>query len=479
MSGGGEKADLCVIGAGAAGLSVAAGAARLGLRVVLIEKERMGGDCLNSGCVPSKSLIAAADAAQAVRTAARFGIRVSPPVPDFTAVSSHIASVIRAIEPQDSQERFEGLGVTVLRGQARFTGPGSVAVAERSISARRFVIAAGAEPVLPEIEGLDPARIMHGDAPFFLPAVPAHLLVIGAGPMGLELAQAFRRLGSAVTIVESGTSLAREEPEFAGMLRGLLRGEGVDFYENSTVLRASCGAEEIRLVIAQEGAEREIAVTHVLAAAGRAPRTSGLHAECAGVVCGPGGIITDRRLRTANPRIYAAGDIVAGAPRFTHVAGYHAGIVIRNAVFGIPAAVDYSALPCVIYTDPCLARAGMTEAQARARHGGAVRVFREDLSRNDRARADGRTEGGIKLVLHKNGTILGVSILAPHAGEMIGMWSLAIAQKLKTGAVAGAVLPYPTYGESGKRAAGAFFEPVVFGPAMRRAACFMLRFNPF
>ena len=473
---GAVRADLCVIGAGSGGLSVAAGAVQMGASVVLVEKHLMGGDCLNTGCVPSKALLAAAHAAEVVRASGRFGVNGHEPAIDFAKVHAHVHGVIAAIAPHDSVERFEGLGVTVIQGAARFTGPAEVEAAGRRFRARRFVVATGSSAAVPPVPGLAEVPFLTNETVFGLTERPDHLVVLGGGPIGVEMAQAFRRLGAAVTLVERGAILPRDEPEAVAILRARLQREGIVLHEGAEVLAARRAANGVELEL--RGADRPVLLrgTHLLVAAGRRPNVSGLGLEAAGIEITPRGIAVDARLRTSNRRVFAIGD-VAGGPQFTHIAGYHAGIVIRNALFGLPAKVDYAALPWVTYADPELAHVGLTEAAAReARHD--VSILMQPLSGNDRAQAEGETEGLAKIVLGRRGLILGATIVAPRAGEMIGLWGLAIQKRLKIGAIAASLAPYPTMAEISKRAAGAFYTPKLFGPGTRRLVGLVQRLLP-
>jgi pyruvate/2-oxoglutarate dehydrogenase complex dihydrolipoamide dehydrogenase (E3) component len=451
--------DLLVIGAGAAGLSVAAGAAQLGVRTALVERDRTGGDCLNIGCVPSKALLAAAHTANAIRDAGRFGIRVPAPEIDWNAVRSHVRGVIDAIEPNDSEARFTGLGVTVIRGEARFITPGSVSVDSRTLTAKRFVIAAGSRPAMPPIPGL--AAIPHwtNATLFDLTERPDHLLILGGGPIGLEMADAFAGLGCRVTVIEAATIANRDDPELVDGLRLALVRRGITILEGTAVSSAEPGP----VLVLADG--RRIAGTHILVAVGRRPNVEALNLEAAGVIVSRLGIVTDAGLRCpGNRRVYAMGDIadpVGIGPRaFTHVGSYHAGIIIRRALFRLPARVDYSALPRVTYTDPELAQTGMTEAEAKAA-GRTIRILRWPLSENDRAVAERDEDGFVKLIVSGN-RVIGAGILAPQAGEMIGQWTLAIARKIPLSALAGMIAPYPTRSEAGKRAAGTFFTAKLF-----------------
>lgn len=453
--------DLCVIGAGSAGLSVAAGAVQLGLSVALIEKNKMGGDCLNTGCVPSKSLLAAAKAAQGFRKAGAFGITAQEPAVDFSAVKDYVQSVIKTIEPHDSVERFEAMGVKVIRGTAQFKSDRAVAVNGQELTAKYFVIATGSRAVLPPIKGLSPHKTLTNETIFDLREKPEHLIIIGGGPIGMEMAQAHRRLGCRVTVLDIGHVLPKDDPAFAAIVRAALENEGVHIIEKTGIREIEHDAGAVTVHIEKDGRLSTIKGSHILAAAGRAANVDGLGLENAGIAFDKKGIKTDARLRTNKKHIFAAGD-AAGGPQFTHVAGYHAGIIIRNIVFKIPAKVDYAALPWVTYTDPELAHVGATEAMAREKYGDTIRAVTWPFRENDRAQAEHRTEGMIKVITRKNGHVIGATIVAPGAGEMIGLWTLAISQKMKIGAVAGMVAPYPTFGEISKRAAGAFFTPMLF-----------------
>jgi pyruvate/2-oxoglutarate dehydrogenase complex dihydrolipoamide dehydrogenase (E3) component len=454
------EADICVIGAGSAGLLVAAGASQMGAPTVLIEKAKMGGDCLNYGCVPSKALLAAGRAAQTHRHADLLGVRYQPPDVDFEQVHRHVRGVIAAIAPMDSVERYEGLGVTVIQAAARFTGRREVEAGGRRIRARRFVVATGSRALVPAIPGLDTVPFLTNETVFDLSRLPKHLIVIGGGPIGCELGQAFRRLGARVSIVEMFGIMPKDDPELVEIVRDRLQADGVELHEHTKVVRVGGTERSVTVTTEKDGVERQLEGSTLLVAAGRTPTVDGLDLEAAGVAYDAKGIRTDARLRTSNRRIYAAGD-VAGGYQFTHVAGYHAGIVIRNALFRLPAKVGYDAVPWVTYTEPELANVGFTEAQAREAHG-EIRILRAPFAENDRAQAERRMDGLIKAITRPNGRILGAAIVGPHAGELIQPWVLAISQKLKIGALAQMVAPYPTLGEIAKRAAGSFYQPKLF-----------------
>jgi pyruvate/2-oxoglutarate dehydrogenase complex dihydrolipoamide dehydrogenase (E3) component len=469
------EADICVIGAGSAGLSVAAGASQLGARTVLIESGKMGGDCLNYGCVPSKALLAAAHAAQSAREAGRFGLRLPEPVVDFAAVRDHVQGVIGSIAPHDSQERFEGLGVTVIRAPASFGGPDQLAAGDYAIHARRFVVATGSTPFVPPLPGLEKLAYLTNETVFDLEERPRHLLVLGGGPIGCELAQAFRRLGSEVTIVEMARLLPKDDPDAVAVVRSRLRAEDVRLIEGSKVRHAEAVSEGIKLLLEGKGGPDSVTGSHLLIAAGRRPNVAGLNLEGAGVAVGPQGIIVDHGLRTSNRRVFAIGDVIGGL-QFTHAAGYHAGIVIRRALFRLPAKMNPGAIPWVTYTDPELAQTGETEASARQK-GLDVAVTVSPFSGNDRARTERDTDGFVKVVSRRNGRILGATIVGAQAGELIQVWALAIAHGLKLNAMAGLVAPYPTRGEAGKRAAGEFYAPRLFSARTRGLIKFLQMFG--
>ncbi len=451
--------DICILGAGSAGLSVAAGAALLGARTVLIEPGQMGGDCLNTGCVPSKALLASAKAAVAHRHAGALGLRAQAPEVDFKAVHDHVHGVIAGIAPQDSVARFEGMGVTVVREPGRFTGPRELVAGDARVAARRFVIATGSAPLVPPIPGLDGVPYLTNETVFGLRELPRHLIVIGGGPIGCELGQAFRRLGAEVTVIEQAEILPKDDPELVDILRTRLRADGLDIREGARVTRVESVEDRVAVTVESSGPaktiEERIEGSALLLAAGRRPVVEDLGLEAAGVACGRGGIEVDARLRTTNPRIFAAGDVVGGY-QFTHMASHHAVVVIKNALFRLPAKVETRAVPWVTYTDPELAQVGLTEAEARREHG-AIRVLRWPFAENDRARAERGVEGLVKVIASPRGKILGASILGAQAGELIQSWTLAIAQGIKISAMAGTIAPYPTRGEAGKRAAAGFY----------------------
>lgn len=464
--------DICVIGAGSGGLSVAAAAAAFGVPVVLVERGRMGGDCLNTGCVPSKALLAAGRHAAAHAEASAFGIGMTAPVVNFARVQAHVKGVIAAIAPNDSKERFTGLGVRVIAGEARFQDRATVTVGGTAIRARRFVIATGSSPALPPIPGLEATPHLTNETVFELTRCPEHLVVIGGGPIGLELAQAHRRLGAAVTVLEAARPLARDDEECAAVVLDALAREGVVVRAGVKVARVEPDGEKVRVFVEGAAGAEPIAASHLLVATGRAPNVAGLGLEAAGIARDPRGIVVDRRLRTTNRRVYAIGDVAGG--NFTHVANYHAGLVIRNALFRLPVRADAAAIPWVTFTDPELAQVGLTEVEARKRHR-AIRVLRWPYHENDRAQAERETHGHIKVVTDARGRILGATIVGRGAGELIATWTLAISQRLTVRALLDLVLPYPTLAEIGKRAAVGFYAPGAASPWVRKIIALLRR----
>jgi pyruvate/2-oxoglutarate dehydrogenase complex dihydrolipoamide dehydrogenase (E3) component len=470
------RPDICVIGAGSGGLSVAAAAAAFGVPVVLIEKGKMGGDCLNYGCVPSKALIAAAKHAQAMRESVVFGIKQPRFDIDFGAVHDHVQDVIATIAPNDSVERFTGLGVRVIAGEGRFTDPKTVAVGEAfEIKARRFVIATGSSPALPAIPGLDRAPHLTNETIFDLTECPAHLIVIGGGPIGLELAQAFRRLGAAVTVLEALKPLSRDDAECAAVVLARLEREGVAIRAGVSVARVEGDQAKVKIVLKTVDAEEMIEGSHLLVATGRRPNLDGLDLDAAGIVHEARGIRVDKRLRTSNKRVYAIGD-VAGGLQFTHFANHHAGLVIRNALFRLPVNANAAIVPRVTFTDPELAHVGLTEDEARAQ-GHKIRVLRWPYHENDRAQAERMTEGHIKVVTNHRGRILGATIVGAQAGELIAAWTFALNQRLNIRALTGIIVAYPTLTEIGKRAAISNFTLSLTSPWVRRILSFLRMFG--
>jgi pyruvate/2-oxoglutarate dehydrogenase complex dihydrolipoamide dehydrogenase (E3) component len=438
-----------IIGAGAAGLSVAYAMSRLGLPTLLIERAAMGGECLNTGCIPSKTLLAAARRGR-----------------NWAQAQAHIKAAIAAIAPMDSEARYTGLGATVLRGAARFTGPNSLDVDGMQINARRIIIATGSRPEIPDFCTGIP--LLTNETIWDLPALPPHLLILGGGPMAFEMADAFSALGAKVTMAAGESPLAREDPELTAPLIAALRTSGVEILP----LRAT-GAKPGSLRLSDG---REISGTEILVAAGRAVDVSSLNLAAAGIAADADGIKTDLSLRAlGHKNVFAAGDCAnpqgIGPQRFTHIAGAHAGVIIRQAVFRLPAKLPRTPPVRVTCTSPELAQVGCTLAEA----GAKARALTWHFSENDRAIAEGDTTGLIKLVIDKKSRLIGAGIAGPGAGEMIALYALAIAGRQKLSAIANLVMPYPTRGEAGKRAAGAFYAEKLFAPGPSRVAKFLAR----
>ncbi len=471
MSGKVIKADLAVIGAGSGGLSVAAGAAQLGLKVVLFEKGEMGGDCLNYGCVPSKALIAAASAAHEARHAKGLGIHAAEVVVDFTQVMAHVHAAIAAIAPHDSQDRFEGLGVTVVREPARFLDARTVGSESLRVRARKIIIATGSSAAVPPIPGIDAVPYLTNESIFELTEAPARLIVLGGGPIGVELGQAFRRLGSEVVIVEADKILGREDPAAAAIVIEQLRADGVELMAGRKAVRVEAGPT---LVVADEAGETRISGSHLLVAVGRKPALDDLDLAAAGIERNRDGVLTDKSLRSSNRRVYAVGD-AAGRGQFTHLAGAHAGLVVRRAIFGLPVNADTLATPRVTYADPELAAVGLSEADARKAHGDDIRVEVFEFAGNDRAIAEGDTRGMGKLITTAKGKVLGVTLVGRHAGDHIALWALVLSAGLKLSQITGMIAPYPTRGEISKRLAGQWYTPALFSPRTRKVVSILKR----
>lgn len=471
------KADICIIGGGSGGLSVAAGAAQLGASVVLFERAEMGGDCLNTGCVPSKAMLEAAKIAKIANNGIpSMGISAGQAQIDFGAVKAHVRDVIAGIAPHDSEERFRGLGVNVIKSEASFTSKDSVTAIQDgepiSVRAKYFVVATGSHPVAPPINGLEGVSYYTNETIFDLNEKPQHLIIIGGGPIGIEMAQAHRRLGCDVTVLEAFAIMGRDDPDLVGRLMTKMTDEGIRLIEQARITSITQNGARIMIDISDG---ESIEGTHLLVAAGRRPNIDTLNLEAASISYDARGIQTDNRLRSSNKRVYAIGD-VAGRHQFTHVAGYHAGIVIRNILFKLPAKLRDDAIPWVTYTDPELAQTGLTWTEAVSRYGAeAVRRTDWELRDNDRARAARRTEGLIRVISDKKGKILGASILAPNAGELIHSWTLALQAGLKMSAMAGTIAPYPSWSEASKRAAGAFFTERLFSARTKKLVQFLLK----
>ncbi len=470
-----HQPDLCVIGAGSGGLSVAAAAAQLGASVVLVEKGKMGGDCLNYGCVPSKALIAAAKQAHLMNHGEKFGIANRKAQVDYQQVHDHIQGVIAAIAPNDSVERFTGLGVTVIEAAGEFRDRETVIAGDNEIKARRFIVATGSSAGIPPIDGLMNVPYLTNETIFDETKLPARLIVLGGGPIGIELAQAHQRLGSKVTVLEMFAPLAKDDPELTRVVLDQVLEDGVEIRAGVKVVDVRSGRSGVDVKIETDDGSETVSGSHILVAAGRIPNVEGLNLEAAGINYSRRGIEVDKGLRTSNKKVYAIGD-VAGGFQFTHVANYHAGIVIRNALFRLPAKVNNDIIPWVTFTDPELSNVGMNEEQARERYG-KISVMRWQYAENDRAQAERKTEGAIKVICSRKGKILGAAIVGPNAGELIQPWALAISSGLKIKAMTDMIVPYPTWGEVNKRVSYGYFATSLQSPWLRRAIRFLAKFG--
>lgn len=468
--------DICVIGAGSGGLSVAAAAAAFGVSVVLLEKGKMGGDCLNYGCVPSKAIIAAGKIAQTFRQSEKFGIKPQEPEVDFQQVHDHVQGVIAAIAPNDSVERFTGLGVRVISEAGYFQDEKTVIAGKYQIKARRFVVSTGSSAFVPPIPGIDTIPYFTNENLFENTVRPEHLIIIGGGPIGMEMAQAHHRLGSKVTVIEMFKAFGKDDPELTSIALDEIRREGVDIRENTKTVRLLPGAEKgIEVIVEKDGVEETICGSHLLLATGRTANVNGLDLEKAGIDYSRKGIVVDKKMRTSNKRVYAIGD-VAGGLQFTHVAGYHAGLVIRSILFRMGAKENTNIIPWVTFTDPEVSHVGLGEEAAREEYND-IRILRWPYIENDRAQAERKTTGMIKVITSKKGKILGATIVGQNAGEMINIWALAVTQGMKVGAMTGYIPPYPTMTEIGKRASTEYYKPSLQNPWLRRIIRFLRIFG--
>ncbi len=479
--------DVVVIGGGSGGLTTAAVMASFGVPVVLIEKHKMGGDCLNVGCVPSKAILAAAKHAHAIIEGPKFGIHAkgtgdAPFDVDFNRVHDHVQDVIGTIAPVDSVERYEGLGVTVLGGEAKFIDAQTVKVGNTTVKARRVVIATGSRPAVPPIPGLDTVPYITNEVIFDRTELPEHLIIVGGGPIGLELAQAHNRLGAQVTVLEGAKILGREDREAAELVKAKLESEGVTIHEHalaSNVAKAKFGGGEgveVTIQVGEGDAKQTQAVTgsHIMVAAGRAVNVEGLDLEKGGIDYDRRGIKVDAGMRTSNKKVFAIGD-VAGGLQFTHVAGYHGALIARNILFRLPIKQNATILPKTTYTDPEVASVGATEEELKGTPG--LRVLRWAFHENDRAIAERTTDGFIKVFTNKRGKILGAVVVGPKAGEIISLWGLAIAKGMKVSDITSWVAAYPTLSEVGRRAAVEYYKGATDNPTLRKIITFLQKFG--
>lgn len=466
--------DIGVIGGGAAGLTVTAGAAQAGAKTLLIEKEKkLGGDCLHYGCVPSKTLIRTAHVYHLMKNSKKFGLPgVDLPPVDFREVADRIQSVIDTIQQHDSEERFCKLGAKVEFGEPAFEDEHSIRLNGRTISAKNWVLSTGSSPATPPIEGLNETDYITNKEIFSLDHLPRSLIVLGAGPIAIEMAQAFCRLGSKVTVIQrSNQILSKEDKDMADTVMEVLQSEGVTFYLNSSVLGVrDLGDEKEVSIKGGTNQKTQLRGEKILVAMGREANMEGIGLEGLGIEVSKKGIKVDKRLRTAQKHIYAAGD-VTGQYQFTHAAGYEGGVVFTNAIFHLPRKVDYTFLPWCTYTDPELASIGMNEKAAEAA-GEEYSVWTEEFKDNDRSLAEGERVGKIKMILDGKEKPLGVQILGPQAGELLSEWVAVLNGKMKLSTLASAVHPYPTLAEINKRVVGNFFSPKIFSERVRKGLKF-------
>jgi len=466
--------DIGIIGGGSGGLTVAAGASQFGAKTLLVEKEsELGGDCLHFGCVPSKTLIKTAHVYHFMKNPKAFGLpSVELPPVDYREVRKRIQSVISTIQKHDSEERFCSLGAKVEFGNPAFSDEHAIRLNGKTYSAKNWVIATGSSPGIPPIEGLDKTSYITNKEIFSLDHLPKSMIVLGAGPIAMEMAQSFCRLGTQVIVIQrSGQILSKEDSDMAGDVMNVLSSEGVVFHLNTSIIRTNDKRSGKEVLIKDEnGKEVNLRAEEILVAMGRTPNLEGLGLDAIGVEFDGKGLNADGRLRTSQKHIYAAGD-VTGTYQFTHAAGYEGGIVISNAIFHLPRKADYTFFPWCTYTDPELAGIGMNEKSTRAA-GIEYSVWMEKFKDNDRSLAEGESIGKIKMILDKKETPIGVQILGPHAGELLNEWVAVLNGKVKLSTLASAVHPYPTLGEINKRVAGRFFSPKIFSEKVKKGLKF-------
>lgn len=462
--------DVIVIGGGAAGLTAAGGCALFGLKTALIEGHKMGGECLNNGCVPSKALIASAKRAAEAREESRAGVKLAAPIVEWSGVHAHVHKAIADIAPHDSVERFEEMGCEVIQDWAKFTGPKSVEVGGRTLTAPRIVIATGSSPSVPPIPGLDDVPYLTNENLFDLGEQPKHLVIIGGGVIGMEMAQSFRRLGSEVTVIEPGNPMGRDDRDSVAIVVDVMKDEGVRFVEGkgAKVTQGSDG----QITVTTDGGE-DVTGSHLLIAVGRKARVSGYGLEELGVELGRNGIKVDARRRTSLKHIYAIGDCREG-PRLTHVSGYEGSNAVLEIALGLPAKADFTALPWCTYTEPEVAQIGMTESEAREAYGDKLRVVTEGFDHNERAIAEGKDKGHLK-VMFKGKKVVGASICGVNAGELLLPFTQMMTGKSGSFDMGGAIISYPTRSEIIKAAAFAVWEPTVFGTWPKRWVAFLAK----
>jgi pyruvate/2-oxoglutarate dehydrogenase complex dihydrolipoamide dehydrogenase (E3) component len=467
--------DLVVIGGGAGGLVVASVAAQLGLDVVLINKEEaMGGDCLHYGCVPSKALLKSASVAHVVREASRWGIGCEPPEIDIQAVNQVIRNAIDTIQVHDSRERFEALGCEVITGEARFCGHSQVEVGASKISAKHFVVATGSSAWIPPVKGLHDVEFLTNEDMFSLPTLPESMIVLGGGPVGVEMAQAYSRLGTEVTIIElAARLLPRMDQKLSDILADVLVSEGVALELNNEVIAVSASddAEQVaeKQVTLKDG--RLLRAEALLVAIGRRPVVDSLNLAQAGIDFSAHGIKVNRKMQTSNRKVFACGDVTGEMP-LTHVAELQAGVVIANMIFKLPKKINYDVIPAVVYSEPEVAQVGISVEQCDALAKGEVYQF--EVGQLDRAVTD-NVKAGIAKILTDNGRIVGAHIIAPHAGELIHELALAVQNRMKVSKLTSLVHAYPSYSQLNKRLAGQYYKDRLFSPFTKKMVAILNR----
>ncbi|MDH3346592.1 MAG: FAD-dependent oxidoreductase [Desulfobulbaceae bacterium] len=471
--------DIGIIGGGAAGLTVASGAAQLGAKTLLIEKEEaLGGDCLHYGCVPSKTLIKSAHVYHLMKNGPQFGLpALTPPPVDFKNVASRIKTVINIIQKHDSVERFCKLGAMVQFGDPVFRDEHSINLDDKSISARTWVIATGSSPAVPIVEGLESTPYLTNRDIFYLNKLPASMIILGAGPIATEMAQSFCRLGTKVIVVQrSGQILSKEDEDMADIVKQEMEKEGVQFHLNVSLVKVhDLGSEREVIIKDFNGTSITLRAEQLLVALGRSPNVAGLGLDDIDIPYDRDGIKVNSYLKTNHKHIYAAGDVIGGY-QFTHVAGYEGGVVLSNAVFHLPKKTNYTYVPWCTYTHPELASIGFNEKSAQ-KAGLEYTVFKEEFRANDRSLAEGETAGKIKLLLGKNGKPLGIQIIGPHAGELLGEWVAIMNGGVGLSKIASAIHPYPTLGEINKRVISSIYAPKIFSDTIKKGLKFFFSFK--
>jgi pyruvate/2-oxoglutarate dehydrogenase complex dihydrolipoamide dehydrogenase (E3) component len=466
--------DIGIIGGGAGGLTVAAGAAQLGAKTLLVEKENeLGGDCLHFGCVPSKTLLKSAQVYHLIKSSQKFGLPpVEVPPVDYKEIAKRIKSVVNKIQHHDSIERFCRLGAKVELGQPAFTDEHSIRLNGSSYSAKMWVIATGSSPVAPPIKGLSQTPYLTNKEIFYLDHLPQSLIILGGGPIGCEISQAFNRLGAKVSVVDMAPQiLVKEDRDLSESIREVISSEGVDFYLSSSIEEVRDLGREKEVIIKTETDHKiRLKAKAIVTALGREANTAGLNLDKIGIEHSRQGIQVDNRLRTSHKHIYAVGDVIGGF-QFTHAAGYEGGIVVSNAIFRLPRKTDYTFLPWCTYTDPPLGSIGMNEKSA-AEAGVDCQVWIEEFKDNDRSLAEGQTVGRIKMILNDKEKPIGIQILGPHAEDLLNEWVAILNGKIKLSTLASAVHPYPTIGEINKKVAGSFFSPKIFSEKVQKGLKF-------